>query len=163
MSIASGKSAPFKAQTFLFLRVLLFIVMQREYHPEAATASRCFHSRSAADSLAFVWACRSTSPYKEQKYVRKYRKRGAIRKKKSRLPGRVHGKGGISSLAPVCLFCVRGPIIFQPLHTIWVGLRVCVCIWEHLPGAAPSVFSSVRLPSQNGLRNGFLLHLYISC
>jgi hypothetical protein len=41
------------AQTFLFLRVLLFIVMhEREYHPEAATAS--ILAAAAVDSLAFV-------------------------------------------------------------------------------------------------------------
>jgi hypothetical protein len=72
--IASGKSAPFMAQTFLFLRVLLFIVMhEREYHPEAATASIL---AAAVDSLAFVSrAAAAVVLIRMAKYVRKYRKR----------------------------------------------------------------------------------------
>jgi len=73
--IASGKSAPFMAQTFLFLRVLLFIVMhEREYHPEAATAS--ILAAAAVDSLAFVSrAAAAVVLIRMAKYVRKYRKR----------------------------------------------------------------------------------------
>lgn len=37
------------------------------------------------------------------------------------------GSRAASCFAPVCLFCVRGPIIFQPLHAIWVYLGASPC------------------------------------
>jgi hypothetical protein len=61
--------------------------------------------------------------------------------------------------------CVRGPIIFQPLHAIWVGsaecVCVCVCIWEHLSAvAAPECFfRASAYPARMAFANGFLLLL----